>query len=121
MNIHETKSNRQIHLKNVERGKIKNVSQIQQSKLSKEIFHSPISKESSISKNRSEAKKSYVQQKHLGPKYCRKEAEAQQLKCLNPDYKQVEAKSMQFKCLNPDFKQQETQAKQAKCLKSNYK
>ena len=58
--IHETKSNRQIHLKNVERDKIKNVSHIQQSKLSKEIFHSPISKESSFSKNRSEGKKNYM-------------------------------------------------------------
>ena len=43
--------------------------------ISKEIFHSPISKESSVSKKRSEAKKCYVQQKHLDPKYHRKETE----------------------------------------------
>ena len=120
-NIYETKSSRQIHLKNVERDKITNISHIKQSTLSKEIFHSPISEESTISKNRSEAKKHYVQQKCLDPKYCRKEAEAKQAKCLNSDYRQLEAKAMQVKCLNPDFKKQETQAKQAKCLKSDYK
>ena len=101
-------------MKNVERDMIKNVSHIQQSKLSKEIFHSLISKESSISKisrNRSEAKKGYVQQKCLDPKNHRKEAEAKQAKYLNPDYKQLEAKAMQLKHLNSDFKQQETQAK----------
>ena len=76
---------------------------MKQSTLSKEIFHSPTSEESSISKNRSEAKKHYVQQKHLDPKYCRKEAEAKQAKHLNPDYRQLEAKAIQLKCLNPDF------------------
>ena len=119
-NMYETKSSRQIHLKNVET-RIKNVSHITQSTLSKEIFHSPMSEESPISKNRSEAKKHYVQQKCLDPKYHRKEAEAKQAKCLNPGYRQLEAKAMQLKCLNPDFKKQETQAKQAKCLKSDYK
>ena len=101
-------------MKNVKRDKIKNVSHIHQSKLSKEIFHSPLSKESSISKNRSEAKKFYMQQKGLDPKYCRKEAEVKQAKCLNPDYKQLEAKAIQLKHLNPDFKQQDIQAKHLK-------
>ena len=62
-NIHETKSSRQIHLKNVERDKIKNISHIQQNKLSKEIFHSPISKESSISKKKKKKKIDHKQRK----------------------------------------------------------
>ena len=66
-------------MKNVEIDKIENVSHIKQTTLSKEIFHSPISKESSISKNRSEAKKCYVQQKHLDPKYCRKDLKPNRL------------------------------------------
>ena len=77
----------------------------------KTYFHSQISKEGSISKNNSEAKKGYVQQKCLDPTYCRKEAKAKQAKYLNPDYKQLEANAMQLKHTNPDFKQQEIQAK----------
>ena len=123
-NIYETKSSRQIHLKNVERDKIKMFHILNKVHYQKKIFHSPISKESSISKTTSDAKKHYVQQKCLEPKYHRKEAEAKQAKCLNPDNRQLETKAMQLKCLNPDFKQQETHAKQAKCakhLKSDYK